>query len=79
MIDDDSGCTLACASTLDPEVRPEAEGKTKQELAGLVGALVARRARSKGIEQVVFDRGGCKYHGRVKRLADGAREEGLRF
>ncbi|MEE8373101.1 MAG: 50S ribosomal protein L18 [Dehalococcoidia bacterium] len=79
VIDDDSGCTLASASTLDGDVRGDLGGKSKQESAGLVGALVARRARVKGIAQVVFDRGGYKYHGRVKSLANAAREEGLRF
>jgi large subunit ribosomal protein L18 len=79
VIDDDSGCTIACASTLDAEVKSDQEGKSKTEMAGLVGSLVAKRARGKGIDQVVFDRGGYKYHGRVRSLADGAREEGLRF
>ena len=79
VIDDDSGCTLASASTRDGDVRGDLGGKSKRESAGLVGALVARRARGKGIAQVVFDRGGYKYHGRVKSLADAAREEGLRF
>lgn len=79
VIDDDSGCTLASASTLDGDVKGDLGGKSKQESAGLVGALVAKRARGKGIAQVVFDRGGYKYHGRVKSLANAAREEGLRF
>ena len=79
MIDDSLGHTLVCASTLDTEMGADLKGKTKKELAGLVGALVAKRARDKGIDQVVFDRGGYKYHGRVKSLADGARAEGLRF
>jgi large subunit ribosomal protein L18 len=79
VIDDDSGLTLASASSLDPDVKSDQAGRTKRELAGLVGSLVAKRARTKGIESVVFDRGGYKYHGRVRSLADGAREEGLRF
>ena len=79
VIDDDLGHTVAFASTLDAEVKADAEQKTKKELAGLVGILVAKRAQDKGIDQVIFDRGGYKYHGRVKSLADGAREAGLRF
>lgn len=79
VIDDDSGRTLACASTLDAEIGPDLENKTKREMAESVGALVARKAQSKGVDEVVFDRGGYRYHGRVKSLADGAREAGLRF
>ena len=79
VIDDSSGQTLASASTLDAEVKADSGNKTKTEQAGLVGNLVAKRARNKGISQIVFDRGGCKYHGRVKALADSARESGLRF
>jgi large subunit ribosomal protein L18 len=79
VIDDSLGRTLACASTLDAEIKTDLENKTKAEQAKLVGSLVAKRAQNKGIDQVVFDRGGYKYHGRVKALADGARELGLRF
>lgn len=79
VIDDASGNTLVCASTLDAEIKAELENKTKKETAEVVGTLVAQRAQSKGIDQVVFDRGGYKYHGRVKSLADGARAKGLRF
>ena len=75
IIDDTCGQTLTAASTLDPEVRAQLEGKSRQDTAAstLVGQIVARRALEKGITRVVFDRGGYKYHGRVKALADAAR------
>ncbi|EKU93555.1 50S ribosomal protein L18 [Alloiococcus otitis] len=76
VIDDVEGVTLASASTLDSEVS-NSESKTEQ--AALVGELVAKRAKEHDIEQVVFDRGGYKYHGRVQALADAARENGLDF
>jgi len=79
VIDDSQGHTLTSASTLDPEIKKEAAGKVKAAKAELVGALVAKRTLSKGINQVVFDRGGYKYHGRVKALAEAARQEGLKF
>jgi len=79
VIDDSRGQTLTFASTLDPEIREGAEGKAKAGEAELVGSLVAKRALSHGINQVVFDRGGYKYHGRVKTLAEAARREGLIF
>ena len=79
VVDDDLGRTLVSASTLDQEVRSEAEGKRKTEAAQLVGRLVGERAVSKGITKVAFDRGGCKYHGRVKALAEAARKVGLVF
>jgi len=79
VIDDSRGHTLTYASTLDPEIRDKAVGKVKTGKAELVGSLVAGRALSKGITQVVFDRGGYKYHGRVKALAEAAREIGLKF
>ena len=79
IIDDSTGKTLATASTLDAEIKTDMQGKTKLEKAELVGNLVATRAQSHGVEQVVFDRGGYKYHGRVKALADAARGSGLRF
>ncbi|MCK6630255.1 MAG: 50S ribosomal protein L18 [Anaerolineae bacterium] len=81
VIDDTKGVTLVSASSLDSNVR-EAEiaaGKGKTERASLVGKLVAERALAAGITQVVFDRGGYKYHGRVKALADASREAGLKF
>jgi len=79
IIDDAQGHTLVTTSTLDPEIKGEADGKAKSDKAKLVGSLVAKRALSKGISQIVFDRGGYKYHGRVKALAEAARQEGLKF
>jgi large subunit ribosomal protein L18 len=70
---------LVSASTIDPEVEKELQGMTKTEQARVVGKALAERAVSRGIKQVVFDRGGYKYHGRVKALADAARESGLEF
>lgn len=79
VIDDVAGHTLASASTIDREVRGQVEGKNKTESAKLVGELVAKRAQAVGVKTVVFDRGGYQFHGRVKALADGAREAGLEF
>jgi large subunit ribosomal protein L18 len=79
IIDDTQGHTLASASTLDKELRNELEGLKKREQARLVGEILARRAKSQGVTRVVFARGGCKYHGRVRSLAEGAREAGLEF
>jgi len=79
VIDDMAGHTLVSASTVDRELRSQLEGKNKTEAAKLVGELVARRAQAAGIKQVVFDRGGYQFHGRVKALADSAREAGLEF
>ena len=79
VIDDAQGHTLTSASTLDPEMKDELVGKARAAKAEFVGSLVAKRALNKGINQVVFDRGGYKYHGRVKALAEAARREGLKF
>jgi len=79
VIDDTKGSTLASASSLDADVKKEATGKKKSEVAGIVGALVAKRAAEKGVSEVTFDRGGFKYHGRVKALGDAARKQGLKF
>ncbi|MGD8584638.1 MAG: 50S ribosomal protein L18 [Chloroflexota bacterium] len=79
VIDDVEGKTLVAASTLEKEVASKASGKTKKDQAALVGSVIAERAKSAGIETVVFDRGGYRYHGRVKALADAAREGGLQF
>ncbi len=79
VIDDEAGRTLVAASTIDGELRPQMKGLTKTEQAKLVGQKVAERAKAEGIERVVFDRGGYRYIGRVKALADGAREGGLQF
>ena len=78
-IDDLAGVTLATASSLDKEVVAEAAGKNKCEVAALVGKLAAARAIEKGISTVAFDRNGYLYHGRVKMLADAARDGGLNF
>ena len=79
LIDDTVGRTLASAGTLDAELRQGLSKVKKTEQAKLVGELLAKRALEKGVKQVVFDRGGYKYHGRVKALADGARSAGLQF
>ncbi len=79
VIDDQSGRTIASASTVDRELREQVKGKKKSEQAKLIGQAVAERAKNKGIQAVVFDRGGYRYMGRVKALADGAREGGLQF
>ena len=78
MIDDTSGTTLAAARDLDiPEA--DRKGKKKQEVAALVGALVAERAKAKGVTEVIFDRRDKQYHGRVRAVAEAAREAGLKF
>ncbi|MDG5473775.1 50S ribosomal protein L18 [Jeotgalibacillus sp. ET6] len=77
LIDDVNGVTLASAATSDKELGIEAGGNA--EAAGKVGELIAKRAVEKGLKSVVFDRGGYLYHGRVKALADAARENGLEF
>lgn len=79
IIDDESGRTLVQASTVDPELRKSVAGIAKVEQADAVGAAVADRAKKQGITQVVFDRGGYKYHGRVRALAEAARQHGLQF
>jgi large subunit ribosomal protein L18 len=79
IIDDDKGCTLVAASTIDPEAKPSVKSGGNKDAAKLVGQLIGKRAVEKGVDKVVFDRGGCKYHGRVAALADGAREAGLKF
>ena len=73
------GSTIVSASTIDQELRGKMEGLKKSEQAKLVGKMLAKRAKDKGVQSVVFDRGGFKYSGRVKALADGAREGGLEF
>jgi large subunit ribosomal protein L18 len=79
VIDDVAGVTIASASTLDPEIRSQLEDKDKKQAAELVGETVAKRAKDKGVEKVVFDRGGYLYTGRVEALANGARKGGLDF
>ncbi len=73
------GVTLSAASTMDKDVKAQIEGLTKSDAAKVVGKVLAERALAKGVETVVFDRGGYLYTGRVKALADGAREAGLKF
>jgi large subunit ribosomal protein L18 len=79
VIDDAAGTTLVSASTLDHELKGSVAGKSKLEQAEMVGEAVAKRAVDKGIKTVVFDRGGFRYMGRVKALAEGARKGGLKF
>lgn len=79
LIDDVKGVTLASANSLDKSLAEVVKGKTATEVAALVGKLIAERAAEKGITTVSFDRGGYLYHGRVKSLADAAREGGLKF
>jgi large subunit ribosomal protein L18 len=79
VIDDEQGRTLAAASTLDQDLKDDLAGKTKTEQAKMVGTLVAKRALAQGVKQVVFDRGGYPYHGRVRALAEASREGGLDF
>jgi large subunit ribosomal protein L18 len=79
VIDDDRGVTLAQANSADPDVRGRIASGSNKDAAKVVGEMVAERAREKGIEKVVFDRGGYVYHGNVKVLADAAREKGLQF
>jgi large subunit ribosomal protein L18 len=79
VIDDAAGRTVAAASTLDPEVKKELKTGADIEAAAAVGKALAARAKAAGVERVVFDRGAYMYHGRVKALADAAREGGLDF
>ena len=79
IINDPAGASLACASSLEPEVRKGTKGGLTAGIAKKVGALLAKRAKEASVTRVVFDRGGYLYHGRVKALADSAREGGLEF
>jgi len=79
VIDDEDGHTLVAASDLEADIRQQGNGKRKAEVASLVGQRLAERALEKGIGTAVFDRGGYKFHGRVKALADAARQGGLVF
>jgi len=79
VIDDSSGHTLVAASDLEADVRSQRDGKKKSQIAEKVGDTIARKAVEKGIKTVVFERGGYKYHGRVKALAEAARKGGLSF
>ena len=79
LIDDEKGVTLAAASSLEKAMRENAKTGANIAAAKAVGKLIAERAKEKGIKEVVFDRGGARYHGKVKALADAAREAGLKF
>jgi large subunit ribosomal protein L18 len=79
VIDDNAGHTLVSASTLDAEIKPQIKDLSKTEQAKIVGTTIAERAKSQGVKTVIFDRGGYRYHGRVKALAEAAREAGLKF
>jgi len=79
IIDDDAGRTLAAASSLDKDLKAQRKRGADVAAAKAVGSLIATRAKEKGIQAVVFDRGGFQYHGRIKALADAAREGGLKF
>jgi large subunit ribosomal protein L18 len=79
IIDDTKGQTLAAASTLEKAVKTSSEIESKMKAATLVGKLLAERTMGKGVKQIVFDRNGFLYHGRVKAVSDGARESGLKF
>ncbi|WCK54777.1 50S ribosomal protein L18 [Aneurinibacillus sp. Ricciae_BoGa-3] len=79
LVDDVAGVTIASASTVDPELKEQVKHGGNQDAAAKVGTLIAKRSLEKGITEVVFDRGGYLYHGRVKTLADAAREAGLQF
>ncbi|MCI8948672.1 MAG: 50S ribosomal protein L18 [Lachnospiraceae bacterium] len=79
IIDDTVGCTLAAASTAEKAVKAELEKTNNVAAAAYVGTVIAKRALEKGIEEVVFDRGGFLYHGKIQALADAAREAGLKF
>lgn len=79
VINDEEGVTIVSASTVDRELAPQVADKNGIDAAKLVGLAVAQRAKDAGINEVVFDRGGFRYHGRVQALADAAREGGLKF
>jgi large subunit ribosomal protein L18 len=79
IIDDTTGSTIVAASSLDKDIKSQQAYGGNKAAAKLVGELIAKKAKAKGIEEVAFDRGGFLYHGRVKELADGARASGLKF
>lgn len=79
IVDDEIGHTLVSASTVDAEIKAQLDGLNKTDQARLVGQVLAERALAKGVTRVVFDRSGYKYHGRVKALAEGSRQGGLKF
>ena len=79
VIDDDEGRTIVAASDMEAGIRGQVNGKRKTEIAKLVGEMVAKRAKERGVRTVVFDRGGYQFHGRVKALAEAVRKMGLEF
>lgn len=79
VIDDTKGVTVAAASSIDTGLREQVNGQRKMDKSAAVGKLIAERAQAKGVTRVVFDRGGYRYHGRIKAVADAAREGGLDF
>jgi large subunit ribosomal protein L18 len=79
VIDDEVGRTLTAASSTDPDLRPSLRSPSGSEAAATVGKRIAERAKERGVEAVVFDRGGFPYHGRVKAMAEAARQAGLKF
>ena len=79
IIDDESGKTIASASSIEKEIRDEITDLKKADVAEKVGSLVAERCLAKNVNEIVFDRNGFVYHGRVAKLADGARKKGLKF
>jgi large subunit ribosomal protein L18 len=79
VIDDDAGITLAAASSMEKDTRGSLKSGASVEAAKAVGKMIAERAKEKGVKDVIFDRGGYLYHGRIKALADAAREAGLKF
>jgi large subunit ribosomal protein L18 len=79
VIDDVERKTIAAASDVEADVKKKANGKKKEEIAAIIGTLLAERAKEKGVTKVVFDRGGFVFHGRIKALAEAARESGLDF
>lgn len=79
IIDDDSGNTIVSASSLEDQIKSDISELNKVDASKHIGHLIAQRAKKQGVQSVVFDRGGYKYHGRVKAIADAAREEGLEF
>lgn len=79
IIDDASGVTMTSAGSIESAMKEKIDGKNKTQVAELVGSTLAEKAKGKGISEVVFDRGGYKYHGRIKALAEAARKAGLKF
>lgn len=79
VIDDSSGITIASAGSLSAGIKEKLSGKNKTQVAEIVGAELAKNAQSKGVSEVIFDRGGYKYQGRIKALAESARKAGLKF